>query len=104
MAIPQNSPHTPQEVLHLVEAPEIVEPDDSLPVVLTLNDSNSPADVMDVLSLRPFAGGEQPWSRSTRLTHVRPDAPLRPAVARVLRVAHEDGKDSVLAAGEGWTC
>jgi uncharacterized protein DUF5925/ATPase family protein associated with various cellular activities (AAA) len=101
MSIPQN--HTPQEVLHLVEAPETVEPDDSPPVVLTLNDGNSPADVMDVLSLRPFAGGEQPCSRSTRLTHVRPDAPLRPAVARVLRVAHEDGKDSVLAAGEGWT-
>ncbi|WP_327372385.1 DUF5925 domain-containing protein [Thermomonospora echinospora] len=96
------SQERPKEILHLVEVPA-TEPDLAMSVVLNLNDNNSPADVMDVLSLRPFANGEQPWSRSTRLEHVRADAPLRPADCRVLRTADEDGKHSVLAEGDGWT-
>src|SRR5690349_6688362 len=95
-----------REVLHLVEPREnVTDPgaESTLPVVFNLSDNNSPADVMDVLSLRPFASGEQPWSRSTRLENVRADAPLRPADARVVRVAHEKGKESVLAEGDGWT-
>ncbi|MCP2334768.1 DUF5925 domain-containing protein [Actinomadura rupiterrae] len=94
------------EILHLVEAPEVATAsgdDLTLPVVLNLSDSNSPADVMDVLSLRPFASGEQPWSRSTRLDDVRKDAPLLPEGAKLLRVANEKDKKSVLAEGEGWT-
>ncbi|TDB76591.1 ATP-binding protein [Actinomadura sp. KC216] len=97
---------TPQEILHLVEPGENVTgpgPDSTLPVVFNLTDRNSPADVMDVLSLRPFASGEQPWSRSTRLEHVRADAPLRPGDARLVRVAHEKTKQSLLAEGDGWT-
>ncbi|MFI0404591.1 DUF5925 domain-containing protein [Actinomadura sp. 3N508] len=97
---------TPQEILHLVESGEnVIDPgsDSTLPVVFNLSDRNSPADVMDVLSLRPFASGEQPWSRSTRLEHVRPDAPLRPDDARLVRVAHEKQKQAVLAEGDGWT-
>ncbi|MFB4319772.1 DUF5925 domain-containing protein [Actinomadura sp. 21ATH] len=94
----------PQEILHLVEPhDEGPGPDAALPVVFNLSDNNSPADVMDVLSLRPFASGEQPWSRSARLEHVKPDAPLRPEGARLTRVAHERGKESVLAEGDGWT-
>ncbi|RFU38298.1 AAA family ATPase [Actinomadura logoneensis] len=94
------------EFLHLVEVPEVATAsgeDLTLPVVLNLSDGDSPADVMDLLSLRPFASGEQPWSRSTRLEDVRKDAPLLPEGARVLRVAHEKEKKSVLARGEGWT-
>ncbi|TDE22871.1 AAA family ATPase [Actinomadura sp. 6K520] len=100
------SQERPQEVLHLVGPRENATdpgPESTLPVVFNLNDGNSPADVMDVLSLRPFASGEQPWSRSTRLEHVRADAPLRPEGARLVRVAHEKGKESVLAEGDGWT-
>ncbi|KAB2346113.1 DUF5925 domain-containing protein [Actinomadura rudentiformis] len=97
----------PQEILHLVEPhEEHTDPgaDLTLPVVLNLSDSNSPADVMDVLSLRPFASGEQPWSRSLQLDHVKADAPLRPAAGgKVIRVAHEKGKESVLYEGDGWT-
>jgi hypothetical protein len=100
MAIPQDAQ---QEVLHLVETSDPAAPELAPPILLNLNDNNSPADVMDVLSLRPFASGEQPWSRATRLDHVRPDATLLPAAARLLRVANEDGKDSVLAEGDGWT-
>jgi hypothetical protein len=108
------SGETPQgipEILHLVEPPEA--PDGSgldappPPVVLNLDETSSPSEVMDVLSLRPFASGEQPWSRSVRLEHVKPDAPLRPDAARLaartVRAANERGKESVLAEGEGWT-
>ncbi|WP_030169735.1 DUF5925 domain-containing protein [Spirillospora albida] len=96
---------TRPDVLHLALPPDDDAPgaDAAPPVVLNLSDNNSPADVMDVLSLRPFASGEQPWSRSTRLEHVKPDAPLRPDGARLLRVAKEKAKESVLADGEGWT-
>jgi type II secretory pathway predicted ATPase ExeA len=94
--------HHSEEVLRLADAPRR-DTDTTPPVILNLNDGNSPADAMDVLSLTPFINGEQPWSRSTRLQHVRADAPLRPAEARVLRTAREDGKDSVLAEGPGWT-
>ncbi|MES9602636.1 MULTISPECIES: DUF5925 domain-containing protein [Actinomadura] len=98
------SQEKPQEVLHLIEPREGAEaPEPALPVVFNLSDNNSPADVMDVLSLRPFASGEQPWSRSTRLENVRTEAPLRPDGARLVRVAHEKGKESVLAEGDGWT-
>src|SRR4051812_5990196 len=95
--------NTPQEVLHLIPAPEQTEPNSALPVVINLDDGSSPADVVHMLSLRPFVTGEQPWSRSTRLERVRPEAPLLPAAARLLRVARTDGKESVLAAGDGWT-
>ncbi|MFF4242029.1 DUF5925 domain-containing protein [Actinomadura geliboluensis] len=100
------SQERPQEVLHLIEPlenPTDLGAESALPVVFNLSDNNSPADVMDVLSLRPFASGEQPWSRSTRLEHVKADAPLRPDGARLVRVAHEKGKESVLAEGDGWT-
>jgi hypothetical protein len=100
MTMPQERTH---EVLHLIEPPEAPGADAALPVVFNLSDDNSPADVMDVLSLRPFASGEQPWSRSTRLEHVKADAPLRPDGARLVRVAREKGKESVLAEGDGWT-
>ena len=63
------SQERPQEVLHLIEPLEnTADPgaDPTLPVVFNLSDDNSPSDVLDVLSLRPFASGEQPWSRSAR--------------------------------------
>lgn len=96
----------PREILHLVE-PRNSQDDPGAglarPVVFNLSDTNSPADVMDVLSLRPFASGEQPWSRSTQIDQVKKEAPLRPAEGRMIRVAHEKNKESVLYTGEGWT-
>src|SRR5690606_29931497 len=100
------SQERPQEVLHLVGPRDDLigpGPRPALPVVFNLDETASPADVLDVLALRPFASGEQPWSRTTRLEHVRADAPLRPENARLVRVAHEKGKESVLAEGDGWT-
>ncbi|WP_433334197.1 DUF5925 domain-containing protein [Spirillospora sp. CA-294931] len=96
----------PREILHLIEPAESTKAggsDLTLPVVLNLDETNSHSEVLDVLSLRPFASGQQPWSRSTRLEHVRPEAPLRPESARTLRSAHEKTKSSVLAEGDGWT-
>ena len=62
------------------------EPQRSLPIRLTLDDSDSPADVVDALFLGRFATGEQPHSHST-----------------VLRAAKDDDRSAVLAEGEGWT-
>ncbi len=69
-----------------------------------LDDGDSPIDVIDALALSPFALGNQPWARSADLERVRPDAPLMPAKARLTRSAkEEDGRESRLACGDGWT-
>ncbi|WP_019630096.1 DUF5925 domain-containing protein [Actinomadura atramentaria] len=96
----------PREILHLVEAPEVATAsgaDLTLPVILSVDDTCSPADVMGMLSMRPFASGDQPWSRSARLEHVRAEAPLRPAAGRLLRSARDRDRETVLAEGDGWT-
>ncbi|WP_083998672.1 DUF5925 domain-containing protein [Actinomadura kijaniata] len=96
----------PPEILQLVPAPEVPEADPSpsiLPVVFNLDENSTPGEVLEVLALRPFASGEQPWARSTRLEHVKPDAPLRPPGARLVRSARERGQETVLATGDGWT-
>lgn len=79
------------------------EPQRSLPIRLNLDDSDSPADVVDALFLGRFATGEQPHSHSTTLDRVKPEATLLPADARVLRAAKDDDRSAVLAEGEGWT-
>ena len=77
---------------------------DGLSWVMALDDQDSTRDVIDALALAPFARGEQPHARSVRLERVRPDAPLRPATARLVRSAgDDDGSGTVLAIGSGWT-
>ncbi|MFF7778115.1 DUF5925 domain-containing protein [Streptomyces tanashiensis] len=75
----------------------------SLPVIVNLDDSDSPGDVLDALFLDRFATGEQPHAHSTTLDRAKPDATLLPEGARVLRAAKDDDRSSVLAEGEGWT-
>lgn len=78
--------------------------DAELPMNIWLDDSDSAVDVIDALALSPFATGLQPWSRVASLERVRADAPLRPAEGRVVRTAMvEDGMESRLICGEGWT-
>lgn len=72
-------------------------------VVFNVDDSNTPSEAVELMSLTPFVTGEQPWARSTRLQHLRPAAPLRPEGARLLRTAHADGQTTVLCEGPGWT-
>ncbi|WP_051109150.1 DUF5925 domain-containing protein [Actinomadura flavalba] len=96
----------PRDFLHLVEAPEVATAsgaDLTLPVVLSVDDTCTPPDVMGMLALRPFAAGEQPCARTRSLDHVKPDAPLLPSAATVLRSYGDDERTSVLAEGEGWT-
>ncbi|HEX4817013.1 MAG TPA: DUF5925 domain-containing protein, partial [Nonomuraea sp.] len=75
-----------------------------LPMNIWLDDGDSAIDVIDALALSPFATGAQPWSRQANLERVRPDAPLRPAAGSVVRTARvEDGSESRLICGDGWT-
>ncbi|GGT75666.1 MULTISPECIES: DUF5925 domain-containing protein [Streptomyces] len=79
------------------------EPQRALPIRLNVDDSDSPADVVDALFLGRFTTGEQPHSQSTTLDRVKPAATLLPAGAKVLRAAKDDDRSAVLAEGEGWT-
>jgi hypothetical protein len=70
---------------------------------LWLDDSDTPADMIDSLVLARFVDGEQPWARVCRLGSVRKEATLLPPGATKVRSAIGDGTDAVLAVGEGWT-
>ena len=74
-----------------------------LPPVLGTDDTDTPADMIDALALAPFTAGTQPYASTTRLSEIRPDAPLLPPGATVLRRAAEPDRDACLAAGDGWT-
>ena len=75
----------------------------SLPMRIWLDDTDDPLDVIDALAISPFAAGELPWAMSAQLERVRPDAPLMPADARLLRVSiQRKGNESRLACGDGW--
>jgi hypothetical protein len=78
-------------------------PEALLPLVLTVDDSDSPRDVIDALALTPFAAGHQPYAITKDLENVRDDASLRPPDVRVLREASTETERAHLAAGDGWT-
>jgi hypothetical protein len=81
----------------------VLEPASLLPYSLGLDDSDTPADVVDALALAAFTDGRQPYARTRRLERVRADATLLPAGAHVVRTAAEEGRCAWLAVGEGWT-
>jgi Domain of unknown function (DUF5925)/ATPase family associated with various cellular activities (AAA) len=74
-----------------------------LPISMLLDDSDSPADVLDALILAAFTTGAQPFARTVRLPKVLAEAPLLPKSGELQRVATEDGARSHLVAGDGWT-
>ena len=74
-----------------------------LPLQAALDDADAPRDVLDLLVLDAFAVGREPFARSTSLENVRPEAPLAPAGARLLREAVDDTSEVRLFAGDGWT-
>ncbi|MCK7623180.1 DUF5925 domain-containing protein [Streptomyces sp. RS10V-4] len=78
-------------------------PGEALPLRLTMDDSDSPADVVDALLLGRFATGEQPYARSRTVDRVKPGLSLLPAGVRVLRSARDDDRSAVLAEGDGFT-
>lgn len=71
--------------------------------MVSLDDSDTPFDVVDALALEPFTSGEQPWAHSVQIDRLRPGATLVPADATVVRTVVEDSRDSRLAVGDGWT-
>ncbi|NBE95631.1 ATP-binding protein [Nonomuraea sp. KC401] len=76
----------------------------ALPMNICIDDADSAIDLIDALALSPFATGAQPWSRLANLERVRPEATLSPAEGRVVRTARvEDGPESRLISGDGWT-
>jgi hypothetical protein len=78
-------------------------PLDLPPIVVTLDDLDDPADVIDAVLLGPFIAGRQPVSHSTRLERVRADARLLPPGVTPCRVATGGNRRSLLAEGAGWT-
>ena len=74
-----------------------------LPFVVALDDCDDPGDVVDTLALERFVAGDEPYARSLRLNRVRPDAPLLPAGATVVRRAEAEGRSAILSRGDGWT-
>ncbi|MEV8316809.1 DUF5925 domain-containing protein [Streptomyces sp. NPDC059900] len=78
-------------------------PQDTLPIRLNVDDSDSPSDVVDALFLGRFATGEQPFSHSSNIDRVKPGFSLLPPGATVLRAALDDDRSATLAEGDGWT-
>ncbi|MEJ3746268.1 DUF5925 domain-containing protein [Actinomycetes bacterium KLBMP 9797] len=93
---------TPRQISFEHGAPGAA-PESMLPMVLTVDDADSPRDLVDALGLTAFLTGTQPHARATSLTNVRDGATLLPAGARVLRESIEDTERARLAVGEGWT-
>ncbi|QPP09602.1 ATP-binding protein [Streptomyces bathyalis] len=78
-------------------------PEHAITPYLTIDDTDSPSDVIDALFLGRFTKGEQPYSRSHSVDRVKKGRTLLPPDAKVLREAQADGRSTVLAEGEGWT-
>ncbi|RMI32402.1 DUF5925 domain-containing protein [Nocardia stercoris] len=93
----------PQERLRLVGQAEPVAAPGTLSWTMNLDDADSPRDIIDAIGLAPFINGDQPHARGVELEHVKPEAPLCPEGARILRTDDDDGTKTVLAVGDGWT-
>ncbi|MGG2465151.1 DUF5925 domain-containing protein [Streptomyces sp. RGM 3693] len=77
--------------------------EESLPLRLTMDDSDSPSDVVDALFLGRFANGEQPHARSRTVDRVKSGLTLLPPGVRILRSARDDDRSATLAEGDGFT-
>ncbi|KOG54388.1 ATPase [Streptomyces griseoflavus] len=77
--------------------------EESLPIRLTMDDSDSPSDVVDALFLGRFASGEQPYARSRSVDRVKAGLTLLPPGAKVLRSARDEDRSATLAEGDGFT-
>jgi hypothetical protein len=74
-----------------------------LPLSGSVDDDDRLVDVVDMLALRPFVTGREPYGRTARLENVRPDAPLTAPEGRLIREAVEDDGVGRLLEGDGWT-
>jgi hypothetical protein len=74
-----------------------------VPCVINVDDNDSPADVIDALSLAAFTAGTQPHAKGTRLDEVRADASLLPPGVVITRTAVDKWREALLGSGPGWT-
>jgi hypothetical protein len=111
MTLPRQRPEGPTVAVdHVVvavppepEPPAVIDPFDTVPFGISVDDSDTPYDVVDALLLTKFTSGSQPHARHSRLDALREDATLVPTEGRILRSVVEDKRESCLTAGEGWT-
>lgn len=86
--------------------PDAIETGDPVgvpPYSFTLDDTDTPHDVIDALALAPFVSGAQPWSHSAVIARARTDAPLMPSDATVARSSKAGSSIAHLVVGDGWT-
>jgi len=74
-----------------------------LPIVVQLDDTDSPVDVVDAAALADFVAGAYPVARTVKLARVRADATLLPEGVRPRLDATAPWQSSLLACGDGWT-
>jgi Domain of unknown function (DUF5925)/ATPase family associated with various cellular activities (AAA) len=74
-----------------------------LRIVASVDDTDSPSDVIDVLGLAAFVSGEQPYARTTLIHRVRPNATLLPVGVSAARRAQHGKTEAILAEADGWT-
>jgi hypothetical protein len=74
-----------------------------VPCVINVDDTDSPADMIDALSLAAFTAGTQPHANGTRLDEVRADASLLPPGVVIARTARDQWREALLGSGPGWT-
>jgi hypothetical protein len=75
----------------------------TLPYALSLDSSDTPADVMAAFALSAFVDGREPFARTVRLDRIRTDVTLVPAGAHLLRTAEDGAARWWYATGDGWT-
>ncbi len=68
----------------------------------TLDDTDGPGDVIDLIGLEPFATGDHPFAVTRRLSDVLAEARLMPGSGHLVREAVEDQVVVRLVVGEGW--
>ena len=73
------------------------------PIVVQLDDTDSPVDVVDAAALAEFVAGAYPVARTVKLTRVRADATLLPEGVVPRLDATAPWQTSVLSRGDGWT-
>jgi hypothetical protein len=87
-----------------VHHPRAVDKRIPAPFSYKLEPSHDAEDVLDLLILHRFTEGEQPFAREARVGDARPDAPLHPAGATLIRsAATASGTRTDLFEGQGWT-
>jgi hypothetical protein len=84
--------------------PRFTDPASGMPLGVWLDDSDTPADMLDTLVLNRFVDGSQPWARTRRIDRLRDGATLLPPDVTPIRQATDsDGSWASLAIGDGWT-